>query len=180
MESPFDVLGLPARYALDPAVLEARVRDLQRALHPDKHTKGTPAERRVALSRAVSVNEAHRALRDDLSRAAALLRVRGRDAKESGGVAEPAFLMEVMELRETLGEARAARDLERVRKLATEVGASMSASSATLADALDAKNDLDRAEAELSKMRYYRRFLDEVALAEEDAHVLAPDPRPRG
>jgi len=167
-ESPFDVLGLPARYALDASVLEARVRDLQRALHPDRHAQGTPAERRVSLSRAVSVNEAYRALRDDLSRAAALLRVRGRDAKE-GGVAAPAFLMEIMELRETLGEARAARDIARVRKLAVDVDQSLRAANAALTEAIDAQNDLDRAEAELAKMRYYRRFLDEVALAEEDA-----------
>ena len=50
VESPFDVLGLPVRYAIDPSTLEARVRDLQRALHPDKHTNGTPAERRIASS----------------------------------------------------------------------------------------------------------------------------------
>lgn len=172
-ESPFDVLGLPAQYALDASVLEARVRDLQRALHPDKHTNGTPAERRVSLSRAVSVNEAYRALRDDLGRGTALLRVRGRDVKETAGAADPAFLMEIMELRETLGEARAAHAIDRVRKLALEVTASFDRSRAGLADALDAKNDLDRAEAELTRMRYYRRFLDEVALAEEDAAVAS-------
>ncbi len=168
-DSPFDVLGLPTRFALDAAVLEARVRDLQRALHPDKHANGTAPERRAALSRAVSVNEAYRTLRDDLSRGSALLRVRGRAVSETGGAADPAFLMEIMELRETLGEARAARALDRVQKLAADVEASLRASSAALADALDAKNDLDRAEAEIGKMRYYRRFLDEVALAEEDA-----------
>lgn len=170
---PFDILGLPARFALDAQVLEARVRELQRALHPDKHANGTPAERRAALSRAVTVNEAHRALRDDLSRAAALLRLRGREVRE-GGQADPAFLMEIMELRETLGEARAARAIERVRALAAEVRASVERSRAALTEALDVQGDLDRADAELSKMRYYRRFLDEVELAEEDAASAAP------
>ena len=173
-ESPFDVLGLPARYALDPSVLEARVRDLQRALHPDKHAQGTPNERRMSLSRAVSVNEAYRALRDDLTRASALLRVRGRDPKETGGVADPAFLMEVMELRESLSDARADKAIDRVRALAVDVDARMRATRAALATALDDAPDLDRAEAELGKMRYYRRFLDEVALAEED-HVAPSD-----
>lgn len=168
-ESPFAVLGLPARFALDAATLEARVRDLQRALHPDKHAQGTPAERRASLSRAVSVNEAYRALRDELTRGAALLRMRGRDVKETGGAVDPAFLMEIMELRETLGEARAARAIDRVRRLADEVSASLRASSVALAEALDVTHDLARAEGELARMRYYRRFLDEVALAEEDA-----------
>lgn len=168
-ESPFDVLGLPAQFALELSVLEARVRDLQRALHPDRHTNGTPAERRASLSRAVSVNEAYRTLRDELTRAAALLRLRGRDPKETGGVADPQFLMEVMELRESLAEARAARASDRVRTLASEVTRSMDATRREIASALDANADLDRAERELAKMRYYRRFLDEVALAEEDA-----------
>ncbi|MFO0681787.1 MAG: Fe-S protein assembly co-chaperone HscB [Sandaracinus sp.] len=171
---PFDILGLPATFALDADALEARVRELQRAFHPDRHASGTPAERRAALSRAVTVNEAHRVLRDDLSRAAAILRLRGREVKEGGGQADPAFLMEIMELRETLGEARAARAIERVRALAGEVRASLERSKAALADALDARGELERAEAELSKMRYYRRFLDEVELAEEDAASPAP------
>lgn len=171
-DDPFAVLGLAPKYALDAALFEACVRDLQRALHPDKHTHGTPAERRASLSRAVSVNEAHRALRDDLSRAAALLRVRGRLLKE-GGVADPSFLMEIMELRETLGDARAARAIDHVRSLALEVQRRLDACRGSLADALDVQNDLERAEAELGKMRYYRRFLDEVALAEEDAAAAA-------
>ena len=37
----------------------------------------------------MTVNEAYRALRDDLTRGAALLRLRGREIKEQGGAAEP-------------------------------------------------------------------------------------------
>lgn len=170
---PFAVLGLEPRYALDAAALEARVRDLQRALHPDKHANGTPAERRASLSHAVSVNEAYRTLRDDLSRAAALLRRSGREPRETGGPADPVFLMEVMELREALGDARAARAIARVRELAASVEASIARSRDAITEALDVAVDLDRAEAELAKMRYYRRFLDEVAIAEEDAAAAA-------
>ncbi len=175
IESPFDVLGLPAQYALELPALEARVRDLQRALHPDKHSKGTPAERRASLSRAVTVNEAYRVLRDEVSRAMALLRLRGREPREAGMPADPAFLTEVMELREALAEARAEGALERVRALASGVAAAQARSRAVLGEALDRDGDLDRAEGELGKMRYYRRFLDEVALAEEDVHGPVAD-----
>jgi molecular chaperone HscB len=163
-ESPFDVLGLPPRFALDLAVLEARVRDLQRALHPDRHASGTPAERRAAMSRAVSVNEAYRALRDDLTRAAALL------PESPAQPADPAFLMEVMELREGLAEARADGAIERVRKLGDEVRARAAAARALLAAALDVDHDPNKAADALAKLRYYRRFLDEVDVAEEDAN----------
>ncbi len=161
-ESPFDVLGLPRRFELDLAVLEARVRDLQRALHPDRHTSGTPAERRAALSRAVSVNEAYRTLRDELTRAAVLV---GAHAEAP----DPAFLMEIMELREGLADARAGSSIEAVRKLAAEVRTRAATSRSVLADAIDGRPDAARAAEALSKLRYYRRFLDEVEVAEEDA-----------
>ncbi len=162
-ESPFDTLGLPARFELDLATLEARVRDLQRALHPDRHASGTPAERRASLSRAVSVNEAYRVLRDDLTRAAVLL------GSASEPAADPEFLMEIMELREGLSDARTGASIERVRDLAAIVRSRSSAARASLATALDVDADPGRAAAALSKLRYYRRFLDEVEVAEEDA-----------
>jgi molecular chaperone HscB len=164
-ESPFDVLGLPPRFEIDLAVLEARVRDLQRALHPDRHANGTPAERRVAMSRAVSVNEAFRTLRDDLTRAAALL------DGASDKPADPDFLMEIMELREGLSDAREAGSIDRVRTLALDVRARAAAARATLATALDVAHDRTKAADALAKLRYYRRFLDEVEVAEEDART---------
>ena len=65
---PFATLGLARRYDVDPRELETKYRDLQRALHPDRHVSGSPSERRMSLSRAVEVNEAYRLLRDDLAR----------------------------------------------------------------------------------------------------------------
>lgn len=162
-ESPFDVLGLPRRFELDLATLEARVRELQRALHPDKHAAGTPAERRASMSRAVSVNEAYRTLRDDLTRAAALI-----DAPQDEA-ADPDFLMEIMELREGLADARESASIERARKLADTVRERSASTRAALATALDVEGDPHKAADALSKLRYYRRFLDEVEVAEEDA-----------
>ena len=72
MSDAFDVLGLPPTFDLDPRALEQRYRDLQRALHPDRFSQASASERRASLSKAVSVNEAYRALRDDLKRAEVL------------------------------------------------------------------------------------------------------------
>src|SRR4051794_36040216 len=97
---PFATLGLERRFGLDLKQAEARHLELSRALHPDKHVTSTPTERREALSRAVEVNEAWRALRDPIKRAEAILKLAGfgdqigetREPKPSGE-----FLMEVME-----------------------------------------------------------------------------------
>ena len=67
----FDVLGLAPSLELDISVLEQRYRDLQRQLHPDKFAQASSSERRSALSRAMSVNDAYRVLKDELKRAEA-------------------------------------------------------------------------------------------------------------
>ncbi|MFO0630380.1 MAG: hypothetical protein U0325_32800 [Polyangiales bacterium] len=77
MGDPFAELGVPRRFALPMKEVAQRHRDLSRALHPDRHTGASPAERRVTLERAVAVNEAWRVIRDPLARALALLDLHG-------------------------------------------------------------------------------------------------------
>src|SRR5688500_11574646 len=118
MNDPFAILGLPARFDLSPREIEQRVRELQKALHPDRFVGRPAQERRMSLSRAVEVNEAHRTLRDDLSRARALLALRGHSVADAQP-ADPELLMEMMERREALSDARG--DAAKVRELAADV-----------------------------------------------------------
>jgi molecular chaperone HscB len=186
--NPFETLGLPARFDLDLAELESRYRELSRVLHPDKFAQKPASERRMSLSRAVEVNEAYRTLKDELSRARALLATLGRPTGE-GAAAEPAdpeLLMDVMELREALAEARMDKDLAKVAELEARVSGKMRETHDALAarfaevtsgrepsgpDGTDGTDTeaLDAAAALLGRMRYYRRFLDEVAVIEEEA-----------
>lgn len=168
---PFALLGLDKRFDLDLREAERAHRELSRALHPDKFAGGTPAERRAALDRAAQVNEAWRTLREPVKRAEALLRLAGvavgetHEPKASG-----AFLMEIMELREALSEARAARDHERVASLARDVREKREAASRALSEALSAEAaDPARALPRLGELRFYQRFLDEVSAIEDEA-----------
>ncbi|MDD9939271.1 MAG: Fe-S protein assembly co-chaperone HscB [Myxococcales bacterium] len=172
---PFATLGLPRRYELDRGELEARYRELQKALHPDRHAGASASQRRMSLARAVEVNDAYRALKDDLRRAEALLSLYGGKAEPEGGAADPEFLMEVMELRESLGDAKAAGDLARVRQLADKVEAMRGAARTTLVERFgDGAADpepvaLAEASALVSRLKYFKRFLDEVSVIEEEA-----------
>src|SRR5262245_15377730 len=74
MTDPFETLGIEPKYRLDLKQVEARHRELSKALHPDRYVNKTPAERRLALSRAIDVNSAWRMVRDPVGRAEALLR----------------------------------------------------------------------------------------------------------
>lgn len=172
---PFATLGLPRRYELDRAALEARYRELQRALHPDKYAGSSATERRLSLSKAVEVNEAYRILRDDLARAEALFAQHSRGMDVKAPDADPAFLMEMMEQREALGEAKQAKDLDAVRKLSRritsvrdETAARLSAAFAELPAQPDERALLPIA-ACIGRLKYFRRFLDEVSAIEEGA-----------
>jgi molecular chaperone HscB len=168
----FDTLGLGPTLDLDLGVLEQRYRDLLRELHPDRFAQASSSEKRESLSRAVSVNEAYRVLRDPLKRAELLLKRHGAES----GKSEPPdteLLMQVLELREALGEARAARDVARVRKLSAEVTAMEEQNLGQLRAALTQlaqgnTSQLAAATRALGRLRYCRRFHDEVSLFEEE------------
>ena len=122
MVDPFETLGIAPSFDVDLTSLEKRYRELARVLHPDRHLAGSPAERRLTLGKAVEVNEAWRLVRDPIRRAEALLRrlsVRMEEGKEPQ--ANPEFLMEMMEQREALSEARASGDPAAVERLANAI-----------------------------------------------------------
>jgi molecular chaperone HscB len=118
-EDHFSLLGLPREYALDPAVLDRRFRDLSRQLHPDRFARAEPRERRLSLERATRLNDAHRYLKDWRQRAAYLLQLAGTDVFAEGrSHPDPEFLEEQLEWREELAIAIADRDAERLARIA--------------------------------------------------------------
>ena len=173
---PFATLGLARKYELDTDELERKYRDLQRALHPDRHTGAPASERRMKLQKAVEVNEAYRTLRDDQRRAEALLAVLSGGAQPAAhDRGDPELLLEMMELRESLSEAKAARDAVEVERLASRVKAEQAQVRAELAQVFDSLPDsapaqaLVPARALVSRLKYFQRFLDEVAVFEDEA-----------
>lgn len=170
VSDPYDTLGLAPVFELDPATLERRHRELSRALHPDRYAGRPASERQRALGRAIEVNEAFRKLRDVVGRTEVLLARLGRPTSEtSAAPAEPALLMEVMEQREALGEARRKQDLGVVRALVRQVQAREQRVVAEMAKAfVQLPPDTARIEALLAELRYRRRFLEEAAGIEDD------------
>jgi molecular chaperone HscB len=167
---PFEALGVEPVFALDLAVLEQRHRDLSRTLHPDRHAAAGAAERRMALGRAIEVNEAFRNLKDPIRRAEALLARRGVQSGEGKEPpASPAFLMEVMERREALAEIRISKDQVALARLIADVEHDERRIQAELAGQF-ADSAVNSAEIvkKLGELRYYRRFLDEAGSIADD------------
>ena len=177
MFDPFDTLGIPPHFDIDLAAVEQRYRDLSRVLHPDKHIGAAPTERRMALGRAVEVNEAWRLVRDPIRRAEALLRRGGVDVREGEEPrASPEFLMDMMDQREALAAAKAEHDREGAARLGSDIRARESAVLGRLSKGFDGPRDLRESSAAnlaallplLGELRYYRRFLDELGAIEDE------------
>lgn len=172
----FAVFGVPRTWALDEVMLEQRYKELTKVLHPDRFARADPQARRASLERSVQLNEAWRCLKDPIRRAEYLLALHGIDIGERGGgtrqqsdhatLPVPAvLLMEVLELREALAAAHAAKDLSETEALIAKVRSRLDEVMQDVAKGFAASPaELSTVAARLIAVRYYRRFLDEARL----------------
>ncbi|HZU84920.1 MAG TPA: Fe-S protein assembly co-chaperone HscB [Polyangiaceae bacterium] len=169
---PFETLGIPRSFDVDLAAVERAHRDLSRALHPDRFVGASPSERRAALTKAVAVNEAWRVVRDPIRRAEALLGLAGGAPGEGAEpVADPELLMDMLEQREALADARRARDLVAVRALARTIEERARGVERAVGEAFgrgEAERHPEGIARKLGELRFYRRFLDEVSAIEDE------------
>jgi molecular chaperone HscB len=162
----FDLFGLPVSFDVDNAVLTERYRDLQRSVHPDKFANATDRERRLSVQQAALINEAFQALKSPLSRARYLLGLHGLEINdESNTVMDGAFLMQQMELRESLEEIGASRDLDALGSFMDDVSAQRKLLVQRLAELFAEAGEEQLAEAH--KLTLQMQFLDKL-LAEAE------------
>jgi molecular chaperone HscB len=168
---PFATLGIERAFDVDMAAAEKVHRELSRALHPDRYVGASPSERRAALAKAVEVNEAWRIVRDPIRRADALLALGGVPVgEERGPTADPEFLMDMLEQREALSEAKQARDLVAVRRMAAAIEERARGVEKTLSEGFGrgAPGEATQLAGKVGELKYYRRFLDEVSAIEDE------------
>jgi molecular chaperone HscB len=166
----FTTFDLPATYAVDTKSLSARYRDLQAAVHPDRFVSATDADKRVAMSRTVDINEAYTTLKDPVRRAMHLLSLVGVDGLDEKNTAMPAeFLMEQIDWREALADARLKEEVDRLDEMSGELASTL----ASLGDTFDAAYRGEHfavATTLARKMRFMQKLAEEVesALVELD------------
>jgi molecular chaperone HscB len=177
-KDPFDTLGVEPSFDLDLDAIERRHRELSKTLHPDRWVGRAAAERRHALGLAIEVNAAWRALKDPVRRAEALLGRLGLAVEElEEPSADPELLAQMMELRESLSDARQSGDLRGVEALAGQVATArtqvLAEIAARFAQAMENGSNNGTREHEgllrlLGELRYYQRFLEEAAAIEDE------------
>jgi molecular chaperone HscB len=173
----FEVFGVARVYHLDAADLESRYLALQKETHPDRFAKALPRERMEAVVRNTELNDAYKVLKHELKRAEYVLKLEGVDIGEdkpqatTGAtkqlVVDPKLLIEVMELREGLADARSDGDDGKVRALTADVQGRQAAAMRIVEEGFVAydqgdKSKLDAIARALVSLRYYARFMDEV------------------
>ena len=111
----FELFAVPARFAQDRAQLDARWKELQREVHPDRFAAQGAAAQRVAMQWSARINEAYQRLKDPQRRAAYLCELNGAPIEAENNTAMPTeFLMQQMDLRERLDDAHTAEALDEI------------------------------------------------------------------
>jgi molecular chaperone HscB len=164
----FALFGLPVGFDVDLARLDQTYRDVQREVHPDRFASALDSEKRLAAQWATKANEAYRTLKSSLARGRYILSLHGIDTEEESNTAMPvAFLMQQMEWREAVVEARAAHDEDALMKLSTSKRQEEQSLFALLAEQLSNDRSMPDARETVRKLRFLEKLGEEIDLASE-------------
>ncbi|AVR97808.1 Fe-S protein assembly co-chaperone HscB [Pseudoduganella armeniaca] len=165
MQNHFELFNLPQRFAIDGAALDAAYRDVQSRVHPDKFVNATDAEKRVAMQWATRANEAYQTLKNPQQRARYLCELHGVDLQTESNTAMPmAFLMQQMEWREELAEARAGKDAALLDQLDAQLRAARKEQLQAIEAQLDGA-DYHAAAQGVRALMFLEKFGEEVRFA---------------
>ena len=163
-DDDFSLFGLLKRHALERAELDARRRDLQARVHPDRFASEGAAAQRLAMQWAVRVNEAYQRLKDPLSRAAYLCELRGVPIDAERNTAMPAaFLIQQMQWREALDDAAGLADVQALgHTVARDERSLMVALAEQLDHHTDTAADTEKAAAQVRALMFVARFRQDI------------------
>ncbi|XP_024908812.1 iron-sulfur cluster co-chaperone protein HscB isoform X2 [Cynoglossus semilaevis] len=156
--SYFKIMACDYTFTLDTQQLQKKYLELQRLLHPDNFTQKS-AEQEFSESQSALVNKAYTTLLKPLSRGLYMLELEGMRIEEGTDPgADSAFLMELMEINESLDEAQTPEE-------ANKIGQTTRGKLADLTEQIDAalrKGDLQTALALLTQMKYHANIEEKV------------------
>jgi molecular chaperone HscB len=171
MRNHFELFHLPPQFALDMHALDAAYREVQNRVHPDKFINASGAEKRVAMQWATRANEAYQTLKNPLKRAAYMCALHGVDLQTESNTAMPmAFLMQQMEWREALEDARMQKNVAALEALESQLHQQRAALLAQINAVLDA-GDYHQAAQDVRQLMFLEKFGEEVSFAFEASEV---------
>jgi molecular chaperone HscB len=162
MQNHFELFQLPQRFDVDLNALNGAFHEIQGRVHPDKFAHATDAEKRVAMQWATRANEAYQTLKSPLKRASYLCELHGVELESESNTAMPAgFLMQQMEWREALDDARGAKDIDALEALDADLRELRADELRRIAASLDA-DDYAGAASAIRKLMFVEKFGEDV------------------
>jgi len=159
----FSLFELPRTFRIDSAALDKRYREIQAQVHPDKFANAGDAERRLSLQWTTRVNEAYQTLKKPLPRAQYLLQLGGHDVGLESNTAMPVeFLVEQMEWREAVAEARVAGEHHELEHLHHRLKQDIGARYDELGVLLDDDNNAGQAADRVRRLMFLEKLLFEI------------------
>ena len=156
----FELFRVPTQFAQDRAVLDSRWKELQREAHPDKFAAQGPAAQRIAMQWSVRINEAYQRLKDPLRRASYLCELHGAPIQAEKNTAMPTdFLLQQMQWREALEDAKTVQDLEEIALQSNNSGREQLSK---IEQMLDINMDFVAAAQQVRSLMFIERFSSEV------------------
>ena len=172
----FELFGLPVGYILDTDQLAERFRELQRVVHPDRYANASDQERRLSMQGATRINEAYQTLKDPIRRAHYLLSLHGIDTDvEKETTRDTTFLMEQLELREKLEQARHQDDpYAAINALVVDINQRITSLVGQMALQFEeaTPEQLEAAREILRKMQFLRKFKSDSEALEAELDEL--------
>lgn len=154
-------------FHIDSRELRREFLQLQAVAHPDRHPGALKTRAEATSAR---INEAYKSLQNPLLRAQYLLSLRGLDVAkdETAKVEDPELLMEVLDTREEIENAREERDLEELRRVNDE----RIEESEKILDTAFREDNMEIAKGEAVRMRYWVNIKESLDNWEEGKPVV--------
>jgi molecular chaperone HscB len=154
----FELFGIPVQFMIDKAHLARRYFELQKKYHPDFFAQATEYEQAEALENSSMVNKALKIFRNPDETIKYVLQLKGLLEEEEKYQLPPAFLMEMMELNEGLGENSAAE----IEALEKSLYAEVSMIIEKYDDSTTGTPELLKVKEYYYKKKYLQRILDRI------------------
>jgi molecular chaperone HscB len=174
----YELFDLPVSFEVDRARLDEHFRSLQRAFHPDKYASGSEREKRLAVQQAAYINEAFQVLKNPIRRGHYLLELKAIPVNDQQSAMDETFLMEQMELREALEEARHSDDPQgAMMHLMQDIEARFERLTEELTGLFvkDSQDALAQAVNTLGKMQFIDRLREEIEEIEDELITTVVD-----
>ena len=159
----FEIFSVPVSVDVDMTVVSDHYHVLQKKYHPDRFANTDEQQSRMAMQATSLINSAFDTLKSPLLRAQYLLKLKGVDTNnETDTTMDGAFLMQQMELRESLESVRDDADpLSKLDSIGSDLKKQMKRLMSEFQQAYDS-DSLEQARESIRKMQFILKAQNEV------------------